>query len=104
MQKRETRKAGPSTSSGKESGKAERLRLPDLPEVKLGPSSEHNAFHAPDEEFLGFIRTLVPLEGENLDHWTWEERRDFLNWCLDGGILELKDGLPEPSPDETAQP
>jgi hypothetical protein len=34
----------------------------------------------------------VLLTGENLEHWTWEERRDFLNWCLDEQVLTIQDG------------
>jgi hypothetical protein len=75
---------------GEQSGK--RLRLPDLPDYKLGTDGEMNPFDATDTQFLNFVQTLVPLNGENLDHWTWEERRDFLNWCLDEHVLVIQDG------------
>lgn len=89
----ETKRVQQSTDSGEKSGsQGVKLRLPDLPDFKLGQEGDLDAFHATDEEFLSFIETLVPLEGENLDHWTWEERRDFLNWCLDEQVLCIKDG------------
>jgi hypothetical protein len=81
------------TNSGEKNGQpARRLRLPDLPDYKLGAEGDLNGFDSTDSEFLHFVQTLVPLTGENLDHWTWEERRDFLNWCLDEGILTIQDG------------
>ena len=78
------------TENGEQSGK--RLRLPDLPDYKLGGEGELNPFNATDSEFLQFVQTLVPLEGEGLDQWTWMERRDFLNWCLDEGVLTIQNG------------
>ena len=86
------------TNDGEQSGK--RLRLPDLPDYKLGTEGEVNPFDATDTEFLNFVQTLVPLNGENLDHWTWEERRDFLNWCLDEQVLTIQDGRLVPVEDE----
>jgi hypothetical protein len=83
----------PNTGSGEKSGQPSmRLRLPDLPDYRLGVDGELNGFDATDSQFLHFVQSLVPLTGENLDHWTWEERRDFLNWCLDEHVLEIKDG------------
>jgi hypothetical protein len=82
-----------STDNGEKNGQpAIRLRLPDLPDYKLGAEGDLNGFDATDIEFLHFVQTLVPLTGENLDHWTWEERRDFLNWCLDESVLTIQDG------------
>jgi len=82
-----------STDCGEKNGQpALRLRLPDLPDYKLGDEGDINGFDATDIEFLNFVQTLVPLTGENLDHWTWEERRDFLNWCLDESVLTIRDG------------
>lgn len=86
----ETQNHTQNTSNGELNGK--RLRLPDLPDYKLGEDGDLNGFDATDSEFLNFVQTLVPLTGENLDHWTWEERRDFLNWCLDEHVLTIKDG------------
>ena len=60
--------------------------------IKLGVEGDLNGFDATDSEFLQFVQSLVPLTGENLDHWTWEERRDFLNWCLDEQVLTIQDG------------
>ena len=62
-----------------------------------------NAFDATDFEFLNFVQTLVPLTGENTDNWTWEERRDFLNWCLDESVLTIDDGrlVPAENPEES---
>ena len=79
-----------------------RLRLPDLPEYRLGVEGDLNGFDATDAEFLEFIQSLVPLTGEGLDHWTWEERRDFLNWCLDEHVLKIADGrlVPNEDPEE----
>lgn len=89
----ETQNQPLSTDSGAKSGQpAMRLRLPDLPDYKLGQSGELDGFGATDDEFLVFVQSLVPLTGEGLDHWTWEERRDFLNWCLDEQVLTIRDG------------
>ncbi len=83
----------PNTASGRPHGTAEtHLRLPDLPDYKLGVDGDLNGFDASDSEFLQFVQSLVPLSGENLEHWTWEERRDFLNWCLDEQVLTIKEG------------
>lgn len=87
-----------STDSGEKNGLqvgVGRVRLPDLPRCVLGQEGDAvNAFNATDEQFLAFIGTIAPLElgGEGLDHWTYEERRDFLNYCLDEGILHIEDG------------
>ncbi len=82
-----------STANGKQHGTPiTRLRLPDLPDFRLGIEGDLNSFDAMDSEFLQFVQSLVPLTGEHLDHWTWEERRDFLNWCLDEQILTIQDG------------
>jgi len=81
------------TGSGEKSGQPSmRVRLPDLPDYRLGVDGELNGFDATDSQFLHFVESLVPLTGENLDHWTWEERRDFLNWCLDEHVLVIQDG------------
>jgi hypothetical protein len=83
----------PSTDNGKQNGTPiEHLRLPDLPDFRLGVDGDLNGFDATDSEFLHFVQSLVPLTGEQTDHWTWEERRDFLNWCLDEQVLTIKDG------------
>ena len=76
------------------------LSTSDLPDYKLGTDGELNPFDATDTEFLNFVQTLVPLNGENLDHWTWEERREFLNWCLDEQVLTIQDGRLVPVEDE----
>jgi hypothetical protein len=94
----ETQKAQQNTASGEPNGK--RLRLPDLPDLKLGIDGDLNGFDATDSEFLNFVHTLVPVTGENLDHWTWEERRDFLNWCLDEQVLTIQDGRLVPIEEE----
>ncbi len=71
------------------------VRLPQLPYLKLG-QSEHNAWKASDEEFLDFAQSIVHVkveEGDTLERsWTWEERRDFVNWCIDEGVLLVRDG------------
>ena len=89
----ETQNHTQNTNSGEQNGTQNtHLRLPDLPDFKLGTDGDLNAFDATDSEFLNFVQSLVPLTGDNTDHWTWEERRDFLNWCLDEQVLEIKDG------------
>jgi len=65
--------------------------LPDLPDFKLGVEGDLNGFDATNIEFLTFAQSLVPVTGGG-DRWTWEERRDFLNWCLDEQVLTIKDG------------
>jgi hypothetical protein len=81
------------TDNGAKHGQPnKRVRLPDLPEYRLGAEGDLNGFDATDAEFLQFVQSLVPVTGENIDHWTWEERRDFLNWCLDEGVLTIQDG------------
>jgi hypothetical protein len=77
------------------------LRLPDLPEFKLGVEGDLNGFDATNVEFSQFARSLVPIKGDS-EQWTWEERRDFLNWCLDEQVLEIKDGrlVPFEDPEE----
>jgi hypothetical protein len=83
----------PNTDSGKQHGTpGTHLRLPDLPDVRLGVEGDLNGFDASDSEFLQFVQSLVPLTGDNLEHWTWEERRDFLNWCLDEQVLIIQNG------------
>ena len=89
----QTQKVQQSTDNGEKNGQPnKRLRLPDLPEYRLGVEGDLNGFDATDSEFLHFVQSLVPVTGENLDHWTWEERRDFLNWCIDEGVLLIRDG------------
>ncbi len=106
----ETQKAQQSTDNGETNGHPNmRLRLPDLPEYRLGVEGDLNGFDATDTEFLNFVQSLVPLTGEDLDHWTWEGRRDFLNWCLDEHVLRIADGrlVPAEDPEEgtpTEQP
>jgi hypothetical protein len=99
------------TASGRPHGTpGTHLRLPDLPDYKLGTEGDLNGFDATDSEFLQFVQSLVPLSGDNLEHWTWEERRDFLNWCLDEQVLTIKEGrmVPVeetfPTPPLTADP
>ena len=67
-------------------------RLPDVPACKSGAEGDPGGFDAKDSAFLHFVQSLVPLTGEGPDHWTWEERRDFLNWCLDEGVLTIQEG------------
>jgi hypothetical protein len=89
----ETQKAQPNIDNGEPNGTpVTHLRLPDLPDYKLGVDGDLNGFDATDLEFLNFVQSLVPLTGEQTEHWTWEERRDFLNWCLDEQVLTIKDG------------
>jgi hypothetical protein len=79
------------------------IRLPQLPYLKLG-QSEHNAWRASDEAFFAFAQSIVPIkveEGDSLERsWTWEERRDFVNWCIDEGMLVVQDGRLVPVEEE----
>ncbi len=68
------------------------VRLPDGADDRSGADGDANDFDATDVELLHFVQTLVPLTDEGLDHWTWVERRAFLNWCLDEGVLTIQDG------------
>lgn len=79
------------------------LRLPDLPEFKLGVDGDLNGFDATNIEFSQFAHSLVPIKGD-WEQWTWEERRDFLNWCLDEQVLTIVDGhlVPVKDPEEKA--
>lgn len=69
--------------------------------------SEHNAWKASDEEFLAFAQSIVHVkveEGDTLERsWTWEERRDFVNWCIDEGVLLIEDGRLIPVEEEQVQ-
>ncbi len=99
----ETQNLTQNTDSGAKNGTPDtHLRLPDLPDYKLGEEGDLNGFDATDIEFLNFAQTLVPLTGDGLDHWTWEERRDFLNWCLDNQVLIIVNGRLVPAPEEGA--
>lgn len=94
-----TKKATQNTDNGEQNGTQNtRLRLPDLPEFKLGAEGDLNAFDASNVEFSQFAHSLVPIKGD-LEQWTWEERRDFLNWCLDEQVLTIIDGHLEPVED-----
>jgi hypothetical protein len=54
----------PNTDSGKQHGTpGTHLRLPDLPDFKLGVEGDLNGFDATDSEFLHFVQSLVPLTG-----------------------------------------
>src|SRR5260370_21418891 len=89
----------PSTDSGVKPGlpaeKPVDIRLLDLPGLLLG-QSEQNAWKATDGEFYRFAAALVEIqveEGDSLERpWLWEDRRDFINFCLDEHILSIQDG------------
>ena len=69
-----------------------RRRVPTVPTGKLGAQGDPGGFDATESELLHVLQSLLPLTGENLDQWSWEERRDFLNWCVDEGVLTIQDG------------
>ena len=69
-----------------------RVRVPAVPTGKPGAQGDPGGFDVTECELLHLLQSLLPLTGENLDQWSWEERRDFLNWCLDEGVLTIKDG------------
>lgn len=81
------------TDSGAEHGQPNMwIRLPDVPYDRSDADGDPGGFDATDVALLHFVQTLVPLTGEGLYHWTREERRAFLNWCVDEGVLTIKDG------------
>jgi hypothetical protein len=81
------------TDSGTQYGQSTmQLRVPAVPACKPGAHGDPGGFDATESELLHLLQSLLPLTGENLDQWTWEERRDFLNWCLDEGVLTIQDG------------
>jgi len=67
-------------------------RLTNVPTCKPGAQGDPGGFDATESELLHLLQCLIPLTGENHDQWTWEEHRDFLNWCLDEGVLTIQDG------------
>jgi hypothetical protein len=69
-----------------------RLRVSAVPACKPEAQGDQGSFDATESELLHVLQSLILLTGENLDQWTWEERRDFLNWCLDEGVLTIQDG------------
>jgi hypothetical protein len=81
------------TDSGTQYGQPTmRLRVPAVPTGKPGAQGDPGGFDVTENELLHVLQSLIPLTGENLDQWSWEERRDFLNWCLDEGVLTIQDG------------
>ena len=69
-----------------------RLKVPDEATCELGETVVCNGFDVTEYELLHLLQSLIPLTGEYPDQWSWEERRDFLNWCLDEGVLTIQDG------------
>lgn len=67
------------------------LRLVDLRSYRLSPDGP-NVREASDAAFLEFASSIVEVRGEGLGCWTVEERRDFLNWCFERGVLEVGEG------------
>ena len=67
-----------------------RLKVPDEAACELGETVVCNGFDFTECELLHLLQSLIPLTGEYSDQWTWEERRDFLNWCLDEGVLTIQ--------------
>ena len=63
------------------------LKLIDLKYYRLGESGP-TARHATDQEFLAYASSVAKIEGEDITHWTVEDRRDFLNYCFAEGVLE----------------
>lgn len=81
------------TDSGTQYGQPTmRLRVPAVPTCKPGAQGDPGGFDATESDLLQMLQSLIPLTGENLDQWTWIEHRDFLNWCLDEGVLTIQDG------------
>ena len=67
-----------------------RLTLVQLKLFKLG-ESDLTARHASHGEFGIFACSVATVEGGS-EKWTVEERRDFLNWCVENKVLEAKEG------------
>jgi hypothetical protein len=81
------------TDSGTQYGQPTmQLRVSTVPTGKPGALGDPGGFDATESELLHLLQSLIPLTGENLDQWTWEERRDYLNWCVDEGVLTIQDG------------
>jgi hypothetical protein len=81
------------TDSGADHGQPTiQVRLPSVPDDRFGIDGDPGGFDAMDSALLHCVQTLVPLTGDGLDHWTREERRAFLNWCVDEGVLTIQDG------------
>jgi len=81
------------TDSGSQHGQPTmRLQVPDKAACELGETVVCNGFDITQCELLHLLQSLIPLTGEYPDLWSWEERRDFLNWCLDEGVLTIQDG------------
>src|SRR5437667_3539462 len=51
-----------------------RRRVPTVPTGKLGAQGDPGGFDATESELLHVLQSLLPLTGENLDQWSWEER------------------------------
>ncbi len=71
-----------------------RLRLTSLKLHKLG-ESDITARHATHTEFSTWAQSIVPIEAEegiDLETWTVEERRDFINWCLERNFITAENG------------
>ena len=81
------------TDSGEQHGQPTmKLKVPDEAACELGETVVCNGFDVTEYELLQLLQSLIPLTGEYPDQWSWEERRDFLNWCLDEGVLTIQDG------------
>jgi hypothetical protein len=81
------------TDSGSQHGQPTmRLQVPDEAACELGETVVCNSFDVTECALLHLLQSLIPLNEENLDQWTWEERRDYLHWCLDEGVLTIQDG------------
>jgi hypothetical protein len=89
------------TDSGAQHGQPTmRPRLHDVPAIKPEAQDDPGGFDDTESELLQMLPSLIPLAGENLDQWTSEERRDFLNWCLDEGVLTIQEGRLVPAEEE----
>jgi predicted GIY-YIG superfamily endonuclease len=65
------------------------IDLMDLKSYRLG-KTELNARHCTFDEFVSFARSLVQI-ADTGNVRTVFQRRDFLNWCLQEGILRVED-------------
>lgn len=88
MQKPSSGAMMPLRNSAKGSASPKKFGLLDLKETWfLSPitGARVNVEDVTDTEFFQFIRQYVNVEGEDLETWSLEERRDVLNFALEHG-------------------
>lgn len=79
------------------------LTLIDLKSFTLG-DHEYTARSATHQQFTEFGRSLVQLDVPDDERWTVEERRDFLNWCIEYQVLDVQEGRLASKKQESEEP